>query len=143
MSAIRRKCWILNSRPSGDVTEDDFEYREMPLRTLGNDEILVRNIYLSLDPTNRLWMSDIEQYLPPVQLGEVMRGGTAGVVEATTSPRFKIGDLVAPAAGEWASHTISSARGSRPIPANSGLPLDAFMSVLGMTGLTAYFGMLD
>jgi NADPH-dependent curcumin reductase CurA len=101
---------------------------------------LVRNIYLSLDPTNRIWMSDMDQYMPPVQIGDVMRGGTLGVVEASNNPGFKVGDIVQPFLGGWQDYVVAEA--AQPVPRGP-LPLTAFMSVMGMTGATAYFGLLD
>lgn len=73
--------WILRRRPAGEIVPDDLELIETVTPELHDGEVLVRNIYLSLDPTNRIWMSDQDQYLPPVQIGEVMRGGAIGVVE--------------------------------------------------------------
>ena len=91
--AINRQ-FRLAARPVGDIKESDFEYREEPIPSPKDDEVLVRTIYLSLDPTNRIWMSDMEQYMPPVEIGEVMRGGIIGVVEESKNPNFKQGDLV-------------------------------------------------
>ena len=80
----------LASRPVGDIKESDFEYREEPIPSPQQGEILVRTIYLSLDPTNRLWMSDMEQYMPPVEIGEVMRGGIIGVVEESKNQNLAL-----------------------------------------------------
>ena len=91
--AINRQ-FRLAARPVGDIKESDFEYREEPIPSPKDGEVLVRTIYLSLDPTNRIWMSDVEQYMPPVEIGEVMRGGIIGVVEESKNPSFKQGDLV-------------------------------------------------
>ncbi|MDP3376982.1 MAG: NADP-dependent oxidoreductase, partial [Brevundimonas sp.] len=86
--------WVLRRRPQGLIQDGDLELVESPVAEPGEGEVLVRTIYLSLDPTNRTWMNDSEGYLPPVGLGDVMRGLTLGVVEATRSDRFKEGDLV-------------------------------------------------
>ena len=67
--------WILRKRPVGEISPGDLEFVETPIRALAAGEVLVRNIYLSLDPTNRIWMSDQDQYMPPVQIGDAMRGG--------------------------------------------------------------------
>ena len=135
--------WVLKSRPQGDIDASNLELQEAPLRPLAEGEVLCRNIYLSLDPTNRIWMSDRDQYLPPVEIGQVMRGGTIGVVEQSRSDRIKVGDIVKPMLGGWEQYTIAADRMIRPQKTLPGLPLTAQMSVLGGTGITAYFGMLD
>ncbi|WP_199300429.1 hypothetical protein [Trichocoleus sp. FACHB-262] len=81
-------------RPIGDIKESDFEYREEPIPSPADGEVLVRTIYLSLDPTNRIWMSDMPQYMPPVEIGQVMRGIVTGVVEEFKNLNFQPGDLV-------------------------------------------------
>jgi NADPH-dependent curcumin reductase CurA len=135
--------WVLASRPEGDISADNLKLVEAPVRPLQEGEILVRNIYLSLDPTHRIWMSDRDQYLPPVELGQVMRGGVLGVVEQSRSDRFQPGDHVKVGMGGWETYSIASDRIAQRVPAQPGLPLTAYMSVLGSTGLTAYFGMTD
>jgi NADPH-dependent curcumin reductase CurA len=131
--------WILKRRPEGDIKPGDLELVERPIPVPGPGQILVRTVYLSLDPTNRIWMSDMEQYMPPVQLGEVMRGGSVGVVEQSNNPSFKPGDIVSGLSG-W--QEFSLAEGGQKI-AKGPAPLTAYMSVLGATGATAYFGLLD
>ena len=84
----------LKSHPVGRIKESDFDYIEAPIPVPQDGEAVVRNLYLSLDPTNRIWMSDMEQYMPPVAIGEVMRGGGIGQVVASKSPRYQVGDLV-------------------------------------------------
>jgi NADPH-dependent curcumin reductase CurA len=81
--------------------------------------------------------------MPPVQIGETMRGGGIGVVERSRSDLFKQGDVVNPGLTGWSTHTIAPAGGVHPVPAIPGVPLTAYMSVLGGTGLTAWFGMTD
>jgi NADPH-dependent curcumin reductase CurA len=131
--------WILKHRPVGEIQSGDLELVEKPIPVPGPGEVLVRTVYLSLDPTNRIWMSDMEQYMPPVQLGDVMRGGTIGVVQQSNNPDFEPGDIVSGIAG-WQEYSV--APGAQKIPRGP-LPLTASMSVLGMTGATAYFGLLD
>jgi len=137
------KRWVLKRRPQGEIQPGDLELVEEPIRDLADGEVLIRTVYLSLDPTNRIWMSDQDQYLPPVRIGDTMRGGGIGVVERSRSDRFKQGDLVNPGLAGWSTHTIASDAVVRPVPAIPGAPLTAFMSVLGATGLTAWFGMID
>lgn len=135
--------WILRHRPEGPLAETDLDWVEEPLPALREDELLIRNIYLSLDPTNRTWMSDREQYLPPVRIGDVMRGTTIGIVEQSRSDRFVPGDIVMPAMGGWQAYMATPARTTRKLAPTPDIPLTAYLSVLGPTGLTAYFGLLD
>lgn len=135
--------WILRQRPRGLIQPGDLELVESPIPDLKEAQVLVRTVYLSLDPTNRTWMNDAEGYLPPVGLGEVMRGLTLGVVEQSRSDRFKVGDVVSPMSGGWADYAVVAEDGLRPVHRFPGLPLTANASVLGMTGLTAYFGVTD
>ena len=132
--------WILKRRPVGEIKAGDLELVEMPIPDPGPGEVLVRTLYLSLDPTNRIWMSDMEQYMPPVQLGEVMRGGTIGIVERSNNADLKPGDVVSGFAG-WQEYSIAA--GGQKLPQSGPLPVTANMSVLGATGATAYFGLLD
>jgi hypothetical protein len=138
MSKTNRQ-WILKRRPEGEIRAGDLELVEQPVPVPGPGQFLARTIYLSLDPTNRIWMSDMEQYMPPVQIGDVMRGGTLSVVEDSHNPDFHRGDIVAGLVG-WQEYAVLD--GAQKIP-RTGAPLTAYMSVLGMTGATAYFGLLD
>ncbi|MEJ0026365.1 MAG: NADP-dependent oxidoreductase [Rhizomicrobium sp.] len=130
--------WILRRRPEGEIKPGDLELVEQPMPVPGPGQFLVRNLYLSLDPTNRIWMSDMEQYMPPVQLGDVMRGGTIGVVEQSDNPDYAPGDIVNTFSG-WQEYVATGAAQKLA----KGVPLPAYMSVLGGTGATAYFGLLD
>ena len=142
MADVNRQ-WVLRRRPEGEIRSGDLEFVEAPLPSLNDGEMLVRNIYLSLDPTNRIWMSDMDQYLPPVEVGDVMRGGTLGVVHESRSPRFKPGDVILPGLSGWSDYTVAHEDVARAVPVLPGVPLTAYMSVLGATGLTAWFGMVD
>lgn len=141
--SIRNRQWVLRNRPRGEIQEGDLELVEAPVPDLKDGEVLVRTVYLSLDPTNRTWMNDSEGYLPPVGLGEVMRGLTLGVVERSRSDHYKEGDVVTPVSGGWADYAVVHEQGLRPVHRFPGLPLTANLSVLGMTGMTAYFGVTD
>ena len=141
--AQTNRQWVLRQRPRGLVQPGDLELVKSPIPDLKEAEVLVRTVYLSLDPTNRTWMNDSEGYLPPVGLGEVMRGLTLGVVEASRSSRFKVGDIVTPLSGQWADYAVVGEQAVRQVHRAPGLPLTANMSVLGMTGMTAYFGVTD
>ena len=136
-------AWVLARRPDGRMSKDDFDWVESRLPEPADGQVLVRTVYLSLDPTNRIWASDQEQYMPPVELGEVMRGGTLGVVETSANPGFEPGDVVQGMWG-WRSHAlIDDGVGLTKMRITPGVGLDAYMSILGATGMTAYFGLLD
>lgn len=141
--SLTNRQWILRQRPKGLVQPTDLELVESPVPDLKDGEVLVRTVYLSLDPTNRTWMNDAEGYLPAVKLGDVMRGLTLGVVEDSRSDRFARGDVVTPISGGWALYAVVPEGGLRPVHRVPGLPLTANLSVLGMTGMTAYFGVTD
>lgn len=140
MDMLRR--WVLRHRPIALPLPGDLQLIEEPIPELQDGEVLVRTIYLSLDPTNRLWMSDRDQYMPPVDVGETMRGGTAGVVEKSRSDLLKVGDYVSGLNG-WASHAVVDATRVKRVNIIPGLPLTASFSVLGGTGLTAWIGMSE
>ena len=136
--------WLLAKRPHGLVGEENFSYEENPIPEPGDGEVLVRNLYLSFDPTQRGWMEDREGYLPPVALGEPMRAGSVGQVVASNHADFETGDLVQTTGG-WQDFVVvspaTSVMGLTKIPA--GISPEMMMSVLGVTGLTAYWGLLD
>jgi len=140
MTSTHRQ-WRLRRRPVGDIGPDDLELVTVPKPVPGPGQILVRTIYLSLDPTNRIWMSDRPQYMPPVAIGEVMRGGVVGVVERSNHPGFAAGDYVRPAVGGWQEYVVADA--AQKLKVDDAVPLLAHMSAMGMTGATAYFGLLD
>lgn len=136
--------WLLAKRPHGMVGEENFEYAETPIPEAGDGEVVVRNLFLSFDPTQRGWMEDRESYLPPVGLGEPMRAGSIGQVSASNHPDFAVGDMVQTTGG-WQDFVVVSPdqaiMGLNKIP--EGVPPEMMLSVLGVTGLTAYFGLLD
>lgn len=136
------QAWVLAERPTAKVA-DELEFVELPVAEVGDGQVLVRNSYLSLDPTNRLWMSARDQYMPPVQVGDVMRGTTIGVVEASRSADFAPGDHVLTVFGGWQVYSVEDAVSVRRIPTDTGMPLSSFLSILGTTGVTAYFGVKD
>jgi len=134
----------LKTRPTGRIEKSNFDFVEESVPEPGPGEALVRVLYLSLDPTNRIWMSDMDQYMPPVGIGEVMRGGGVGVVVKSNSARYKEGDHVSGLTG-WQDYCIADEglRAMSVLP--KGLPVDlpVMLGACGMTGLTAYFGLLD
>lgn len=137
------RVWTLANRPQGDLKPGDLKLETRPMPTPADGEILVQTIYLSLDPTNRVWMNEAKSYLPPVGVGDMMRGLSLGRVVSSKADGFAEGDIVIPSMGGWADYITAPAKGSAKPPVELGAPLPAFLSVLGMTGLTAYFGLLD
>lgn len=133
----------LAQRPTGRVDDSTFALAAVPAPTPAPGEALVRALYLSLDPTNRIWITDMEQYMPPVQLGEVMRGYGIGQVVASHDPNLAPGDLVNGMLG-WQDYTIAGpANPMQKLPSGLPIPIPALLSVCGATGLTAYFGLTD
>ncbi len=100
-TALTNRRWRLARRPQGEIAAGDLAFTTVPVPALAQGEVLTRTLYLSLDPTNRIWMSDQDQYMPPVQIGDTMRGGSLGVVEQSRSDRFKQGDIVNTGLGGW------------------------------------------
>lgn len=137
-----RNVWRLARRPVGDIADGDLSYAAEPLSDLADGQFLLRIRYLSLDPTNRIWMSDQEQYMPPVAVGAPMRGGVAGVVVASRKTGVAEGDVFG-GLGEWADHMISDGSGLSRLPGIPGIPLAQAFGTLGLVGVTAYFGLLD
>jgi NADPH-dependent curcumin reductase CurA len=134
--------WRLAARPSGAIRDSDFTWTENPVPALGEGQFLVRVLYISLDPTNRVWMNASDSYLPALPLGEVMRGGGMGVVEESRNPGFSAGDLVQGLFG-WQEYAVSDGTGVSVLPKGLPVPPTAFFGLLGHIGLTAYFGLLD
>ncbi|MGH7296882.1 MAG: NADP-dependent oxidoreductase [Polyangiaceae bacterium] len=134
--------WRLAARPSGMIDDRTFRMTEEAVVEPGEGEILVRNLVLSLDPTQRGWIAR-DTYMPAVKLGDVMRSGAAGRVVETRSANVAEGDLVTGMFG-WQDYAVVKADG--PVPVTKipqGVPLELAMSTLGLTGITAYFGLLE
>ncbi|SVC76599.1 uncharacterized protein METZ01_LOCUS329453, partial [marine metagenome] len=138
--------WRLKSRPIGMVQENDFEYVESPLSDISDGELLVRNIYFAFEPAMRGWLNDVKSYVPPVQIGEVMRASTVGQVIESNNPEFQPGDFVTGMMG-WQEYFIDDGSPGAMGRSVNKIPKDVApeltLSALGGTGLTAYFGMLD
>jgi len=141
-NAVNRS-WHLTSRPKGDLSADNFELRESPIPEPGKGEFRVRTIYLSLDPTFRLWTREKDSYMPSVKLGDVMRGFTMGVVEKSNHPDFPVGGIVTGVFG-FEEYSISDGSGfTTLVKMDPRLPLTARFGLFEHIGLTAYFGILD
>jgi NADPH-dependent curcumin reductase CurA len=142
MSDTNRR-FLLRERPTGRIDNQTFELVEEAIPEIGEGEALVRIRWISLDPTNRTWINDTPTYLPPVAIGEVMRAGGLGEVVASNSPDYPVGGLFQGLTG-WQDYVVASA--SAPliaVPEIPGVSPSLSLGLLGMTGLTAYVGMLD
>jgi len=137
-----RRVWKLVRRPVGDIADGDLALTTEPLPALAEGQFLLSIRYLSLDPTNRIWMSDQEQYMAPVAIGAGMRGGVAGVVVASRKAGVAEGDVFG-GLGEWADHIVSDGTGLSRLPTIPGIDLATVFGTLGLVGPTAYFGLLD
>ena len=134
--------WLLARRPKGLVSAEDFRWVETPAPEPAEGEALVRTLYLSCDPTQRGWMA-ADTYLPAVKIGEPMRSIGVGEVVASRDPALRPGQLVQGLFG-WQDYAL--ARAGTPgaaTPVVPGVPVETAMSVLGLNGLTAYFGLLE
>lgn len=140
MSNLNRQ-FVLASRPVGLPKESDFKLIETPLPDLKDGEVLVRALYLSVDPYMRGRISGMRSYAAPVEIGQVMVGGGIARVVESKNPGFAPGDVVDIYMG-WQEYAISNGRGLRKLDASIA-PVSTGLGVLGMTGLTAYFGLLD
>ncbi|HPG94898.1 MAG TPA: NADP-dependent oxidoreductase [Dokdonella sp.] len=141
MSNSTNRQFRLAKRPVGMVKRSDFDFVESAMPVAGEGEILVKVLYLSLDPAMRGWMNEGKSYIPPVAIGEVMRAGAAGVVVASNHPAFALGDHVVGALGVQ-DYAVSNGKGLTKVdPAVAALPVH--LGTLGMPGMTAYFGILD
>ena len=131
----------LAARPVGMPKPTDWSLVEEPVRDLRNGELLIKILYISLDPAMRGWISDRKSYVPPVQIGDVMRALALGRIVSSQNPNFVAGDFVSGVLGVQ-EYAISDGTGIFKIDPRIA-PLPAHLSVLGMPGMTAYFGLLD
>ena len=143
MAAAVNRQFRLKSRPVGRLKPSDFDLVEAPIPKAGAGQAVAKLLYLSLDPTNRIWVTEQESYLPPVQIGEVMRGGGLAQIVESQRPDYAVGDLITGLTGWQEYALIDDAAMVQLIPKGLPVPLPALMGVLGVTGLTAYFGLLD
>jgi NADPH-dependent curcumin reductase CurA len=137
MPTYRR--FVLASRPTGAVAPEHFRLVEEPVPDCGEGQVLVRNLWLSLDPYMRGRMSDRKSYAAPQPLGETMIGGTAGEVVASRHPKFAVGDRVTGMLG-WSEMGLSDGRGLTKVDTTR-VPLHAYLGPVGMPGVTAWVGL--
>ncbi|MBE3513810.1 NADP-dependent oxidoreductase [Enterobacter cloacae complex sp. I2] len=140
-STTQNRRWVLASRPHGAPVADNFRLEEQPIPTPAEGQVLLRTVWLSLDPYMRGRMSDAPSYSPPVEIGAVMVGGTVSRVETSRHPDYKEGEWVLGYSG-WQDYELSDGKGLVKLGENPSRPSWS-LGVLGMPGFTAYMGLLD
>ncbi|MGI8611598.1 MAG: NADP-dependent oxidoreductase [Sphingomicrobium sp.] len=134
-------AWHLKSRPNGLPTADNFEYKPIELPPLEDGMVRVANRWLSVDPYMRGRMNDVKSYVPPFAIDAPMEGGAVGEVVESTAAGLQPGDFVVHMAG-WRDEAVLPAAAATKLP-DLGVEPQAFLGNLGLTGGTAYFGLLD
>ncbi|MFK8031048.1 MAG: NADP-dependent oxidoreductase [Gammaproteobacteria bacterium] len=135
--------WLMTSRPDGMVSRDNFTYQEVAVPAVADGTMLVRNQYMSFDPTLRAWMNEQPTYVSAIAIGEIMRCNAVGEVVESKLDGFSAGDLVQGGIG-WQDYIVTDGTGIMPFQKlPPGTPPTMALSVLGVTGLTAYFGLLE
>ncbi len=138
---MKNRAWVIADRPNGRPLKDtDWRLEEREAREPGEGEVLLKTLYLGFDPAQKGWMENIGGYVAPTEIGEVMRGSGVGVVLRSSDPKLKQGDTVSGLIG-WQEYPTLPAAGLNKTP--KGAPPTAALGVLGTTGMTAYFGLLD
>lgn len=141
MTTSQNRQFKLAARPVGMVKREDFEFTTAPIPQPGPGEALVQVLYLSVDPAMRGWMNEGRSYIRPVALGEVMRAGGVGRVVTSNDPKFVPGDFVTGTTGVQDYAALKAADLTKIDPKLA--PPTQYLGALGMTGMTAYFGLLD
>ncbi|BBZ23075.1 NADP-dependent oxidoreductase [Mycolicibacter hiberniae] len=139
----RNRRFLLRERPAGRIGPGTFELSEQPVPQIGDGEALVRVDWISLDPTNRMWINATPSYLPPVGIGEVMRAGGLGVVVASNNARYPVGQTVQGLTGWQEYVVVSDTMPLAPVKIAEGVSPSTYLGALGMTGLTAWVGIRD
>ncbi|CAG8517813.1 11378_t:CDS:10 [Acaulospora morrowiae] len=135
---VKRPIGLFNPRETFKIVKTPIPTRE----DLKNEEILVKIRYLSLDPAMRPWMNDTRSYMKPLGINDIMRGNAIGEVIISKNPQFKVGDIVLSAFG-WQKYAVSNGKDVVKINPFPGVSISDYLGVLGLTGLTAYFGLFD
>ena len=144
-TTLANQQFRLAARPVGLPKDSDWQRTSEPVRELADGEILVKVLYLSLDPAMRGWMNEGKSYIPPVGIGEVMRAGGIGRVVASKSPKFAVGDFVSGGTGVqeyWIGAADDKTAAFYKVDPKAA-PLPKYLNALGMPGMTAYFGLLE
>ena len=142
MKDFKNKQVLLKSRPQGEPDDSNFEIVESEVLTPAENELLVRTVYLSIDPYMRGRMSDRKSYASPVELGSVMVGATVGQVEQSNHADFAQGDFVL-SYGGWQTYALAKGKDVRKLTPSPSIPLSYYLGILGMPGQTAYCALLD
>jgi NADPH-dependent curcumin reductase len=132
---------LLANRPTGWVKESDFRIVETDIPTAGDGQVLVKNLYLSLDPYMRGRMNDQRSYAAKVEIGQVMTGETVGEVLESRNPKFRAGDTVAGRVG-WQTYALSDGGDLRKVDPKL-VPVSTYLGVVGMPGVTAWIGLTE
>ncbi len=140
--ATENRRWILARRPAGEIKDGDLVFRTNPIPNPAKGEVVVKTEWLSLDPTNRIGMSDIPQYMPPVALGAPMRGLICGTVVKSASDSVAEGAIVM-GLGTWSDYACVPAAMVSPVPEIKGIPRKDVFGQLYLVGPTAYFGLTE
>ncbi|WP_406276605.1 NADP-dependent oxidoreductase [Nocardia sp. NBC_00881] len=143
MADVVNRQWVLRRRPEGALRDEDFELKNGTVPVPGQGEALVRVHWLGIDPTQRGWLNEADNYIGAVPVGAVMRGSGIGEVVRSNDPRYPVGSWVAGMVG-WQDYAVASEGGLfglNLIP--DGVPHTLMLSLFGAPGLTAYFGMMD
>lgn len=138
---LQNHLFRLVKRPIGEPKRDDFAFDVETVSEIAEGQLLVKTLYLSLDPAMRGWMNDARSYIAPVALGDVMRAGGIGTVIMSRHPKFQAGDTVSGMLNVQ-EYAVSDGKGMVTVDSKLA-PLTCYLNVLGMPGMTAYFGLLE
>src|SRR6202040_122784 len=138
---VNRQIW-LKSRPNGIPQPEDFAIREASIPAIGESEFLIRNRFLSADPAMRGWIADKSTYWPRIEVGDTMRAFAVGEVLETKNPDYAVGDRVMGIFG-WQDYAAAKPPQVMRKVRETDLPLSLSLGVLGLNGMTAYFGTLE
>jgi hypothetical protein len=134
--------FLLNARPVGDLKHSDFKLVESDIPSPGDGEVLIQVMYLGVDPAMKGWMENRADYVAPLEIGDLMRGNGVGRVIESNHEKFPQGMIVSGGFG-WQEYAISNGKNIPLNPVPEGVPVTSALSILGITGLTAYFGFLE
>jgi NADPH-dependent curcumin reductase CurA len=138
----KNRQWILNARPRGKLTGEEFRWNEVPIPQPSDGQVQIRTLWLSIDPAQRIWMAR-DSYKPAAPLGDVMQSFAVGQVIESRHPEFKPGDIVR---GDfsWQDYVVTDGKGSGGMQnVAPGTPPNLALSLFGLNGLTSYFGMIE
>lgn len=143
MTSSKNRQLVLVERPLGPVGDEHFDLRSSDVPDPGPGQVLVETVWIGFDPTQRGWLNDVPSYMPPVALGEPMRASGVGRVVASSNDAYAEGEWVSGLLGwqDYSLHGAGEGFGIQKVP--DGIPPRAMLSIYGVTGVTAYFGMLD